>query len=414
LRDHALVVESWPLERLKAYKRNPRIHGEDSVERIAASITEFGFKIPILVSAKGKVIAGHGRLLAARRLELAEVPVIVCGDLSPAQIRALRIADNRIAEASSWDEDLLAREIGALLDLDYDIDVLGFDPEEVAALLAEPTAGLTDPDAVPLAPRTPVTRPGDLWLLGPHRLLCGDSTNASDVVRLMDGRRAALLATDPPYLVDYEGGVHPASKANKGAAGRDKHWDTYIDHEHSVAFYADFLRAALTHALRPDAAVYQWFGIMRTEVILQAWREVGLLPHQVLIWKKTRAVLTYSHYLWDFEPMMYGWPAGHMPTLKPPADARTVWEISSRIEDGPQEHATCKPVETIRRPIGYHTKPGGLLYEPFSGSGTALIAAEQTGRVCFAMELAPAFVDVAVQRWQAFTGRKAVRHGQVD
>ena len=131
------------------------------------------------MSAKGKVIAGHGRLLAARRLELAEVPVIVCGDLSPAQVRALRIADNRIAEASSWDEDLLAREIAALLDLDYDIDVLGFDPDEVAALLAEPTAGLTDPDAVPLAPRTPVTRPGDLWLLGPHRLLCGDATNAA-------------------------------------------------------------------------------------------------------------------------------------------------------------------------------------------------------------------------------------------
>jgi DNA modification methylase len=409
--DRTLVVESWPLERLKAYKRNPRVHGAESVAKIAASISEFGFKIPVLVSAKGKLIAGHGRLLAARRLGLAEVPVIVCGDLSPAQVKALRIADNRSAEASTWDAELLTREIEALLDLDYDIDVLGFDPDEVSAILAEPTEGLTDPDEVPVAPRTPVTRLGDLWLLGEHRLLCGDATKAVEVIRLMGGKHAALMATDPPYLVDYEGGTHPASKANKGAAKKDKHWDAYIDHEHSVAFYADFLKVACEHALKRDAAVYQWFGIMRTEVIWEAWREVGLLPHQVLIWKKTRAVLTYSHYLWNYEPMMYGWPQGHMPAMKPPADARAVWEIASKIEDGPQEHATCKPVETIRRPIEYHTKPGGLLYEPFSGSGTATIAAEQTGRVCYAMELAPAYVDVAVERWQAFTGKQAVRHG---
>ena len=195
--------------------------------------------------------------------------------------------------------------------------------------------------------------------------------------------------------------------------GKDKHWDTYIDHEHSVAFYVDFLQAALEGALTADAAVYEWFGIMRTEVIWQAWREVGLLPHQVLIWLKSRSVLTYSHFMWNFEPMMYGWPAGHMPARKPPADAKAVWQIDSAIEDGASGiHPTQKPVETIRRPILYHTLPGELIYEPFCGSGTALIAAEQTGRRCYAMELSPGFCDVAVQRWQRLVGEEAsLEHG---
>ena len=186
------------------------------------------------------------------------------------------------------------------------------------------------------------------------------------------------------------------------------YWDAYIDHEHSVEFYVDFLRAALNEALTPDAAVYRWFGIMRTEVIWQSWREVGLLPHQVLIWLKSRSVLTYSHFMWNFEPMMYGWPQGHMPTLKPPADAKAVWEIASTIDDGAGPvHPTMKPVETIRRPIAYHTRLGELIYEPFSGSGTAIIAAEETGRRCHAIEQSPQFVDVAVTRWEAFTGKTA-------
>ena len=228
----------------------------------------------------------------------------------------------------------------------------------------------------------------------------------------MAGERAAAMITDPPYLVDYQGGSHPASEANAGAATKDKQWDSYIDHEHSVSFYVDFLQAAIDEALSESAAIYQCFGIMRTEVIWQAWREVGLLPHQVLIWKKSRAVLTYSHFMWDYEPIMYGWREGHMPTSKPPADSRAVWEIDSKIEDGAGSiHPTMKPVELIRRPIGYQTKPGGLIYEPFSGSGTALVAAEMTGRRCYAMELSPAYVDAAVARWQRFTGKTASKAG---
>ena len=162
--------------------------------------------------------------------------------------------------------------------------------------------------------------------------------SAEDVKRLMTGERASLMATDPPYLVDYQGGAHPASEANKGVPGKDKHWDQYVDHEHSVAFYVDFLRVAIDCALTDAAAVYQCFGIMRTEVIWQAWREVGLLPHQVLIWLKSRSVLTYSHFMWNYEPLMYGWREGHMPTEKPPADAKAVWEIASGIEDGAGRH----------------------------------------------------------------------------
>jgi DNA modification methylase len=318
--------------------------------------------------------------------------------------------DNRSSQETSWDADLLPLELSELAGLDFDLAFTGFEPDELAAFLAEPTEGLTDPDEVPETPEEPMSQPGDLYRLGAHRLLCGDSTNADDVERLMMGKRATLMATDPPYLVDYQGGQHPASEANGGADSKDKHWDTYIDHEHSVAFYVDFLQTALDHALDEHAAIYQWFGIMRTEVIWQSWREVGLLPHQVLIWKKTRSVLTYSHFMWDYEPMMYGWREGSMPAQKPPADAKAVWEIGSAIEDGASGiHPTQKPVETIRRPISYHTKPGGLIYEPFSGSGTALIAAEETGRTCYALEQSPQFVDCAVARWEAFTGKKAER-----
>jgi len=409
-----LGVEWWPIERPVPYARNPRLAPEAAIAKVAASLAEYGWRQPIVVDEAGVIVVGHTRLLAAQRLGLEKVPVHVASDLSPAQVKAYRLADNRSAQETSWDYELLPLEIGELAALDYDIDVLGFDPDEVAAIMATPTSGLTDPDEVLTPPAKPRTEIGDLWLLGSHRLLCGDATAADDVVRLMDGRRADLLATDPPYLVDYSGGSHPPTEANGGKNGKtyEKGWDAYIDAEHSVAFYRDFLKVALEHALGGTPVVYQCFGMTRVEVVLAAWREVGLLAHQVLIWKKSRAVLTYSDYLWDYEPMLYGWTQGRRPELRPPAASKAVWEIASSIEDGAGGiHPTQKPIELVRRPISYHTKPGGLIYEPFAGSGTALIAAEELGRSCYAMELSPAFVDVAVERWQRFTGREAVRHG---
>ena len=247
--------------------------------------------------------------------------------------------------------------------------------------------------------------------VGPHRIACLDSTKAEDVALLMNGEHASLMVTDPPYLVDYDGSGHPHSWANRPAT-KDKTWDAYRDHEQAVGFYAAFLNVALEEALTPDAAVYQCYAILRSEFIWQAWREVGLLPHAVCIWRKSRAVLTHSWFMWDFEPLMVGWPKGHQPKAKPPASERAVWEIGSAIEDGAAGiHPTQKPVELFRRPIEWHLAKDGVIYEPFSGSGTCLIAAEMTGRRCYAVEISPQFVDQAILRWQRFSGREATLAG---
>jgi DNA modification methylase len=409
-----LTISWWPTTRPIPYARNPRVAPEAAVAKVAASIAEYGWRQPIVVDEAGVVIVGHTRLLAAKRLGLGRVPVHVAAGLTPQQVKAYRLADNRTGEETSWDAELLPLEISELADLGYDLELLAFDGKELARLTALPAEGFTDPEEAPAPPDEPVTQRGDLWELGRHRLLCGDATDEADVRRLMAGERAALMATDPPYLVGYDGGAHPPTEGNGGKAGRayEKAWGTYVDHEDTPEFYARFLGAAVEHALSEAPAIYQWFGMTRIESLLAAWREVGLLPHQVLIWRKSRAVLTYSEYLWDYEPLLYGWRQGCRPALRPPAETRAVWEIESRIEDGGGGvHPTQKPLECVRRPIVYHTLPGGLIYEPFAGSGTALIAAEELGRVCYALELSPAFCDVVVARWERFTGQKAVRLG---
>ena len=393
-------------ERLLANPANWRRHGEGQQRALVSVLGEVGLVQSVIVNrTTGRLVDGHLRVELAIAAGQPSIPVVYV-ELSEEEERIILASLDPIAAMADVDRDKLAELL---------VDIENQDLAELLECVARAnrialdlsSGGLTDPDEVPEFPDEPITKPGDLWLLGAHRLLCGDATRSEDVAHLMDGKRAVLMATDPPYLVDYDGGAHPASEANGGAKTKDKHWDTYIDHAHSVEFYVEFLKAALDCALSAEAAIYQWFGIMRTEVIWQSWREVGLLPHQVLIWKKSRSVLTYSHFMWDYEPMMYGWREGHMPKAKPPADARAVWEIESKIDDGAGSiHPTMKPVETIRRPIAYQTRPGELLYEPFSGSGTAIIAAETTGRVCYAMELSPAFVDVAIERWRRFSGQE--------
>jgi DNA modification methylase len=239
------------------------------------------------------------------------------------------------------------------------------------------------------------------------------------VARVMDDERASLMATDPPYLVGYTGGNHPPTWANGGkqpGAAPDagtKHWDSYVDQASAVQFYEDFLTAARTTALAKAPAIYMFFGMMRAPLVFAAWGKAGYLLHQVLVWHKSRIVLSRCDYCWNYEPIAYGWVKGARPRAerRPPADATAVWEISSAILDGPQEHPTVKPVELLRRPIEYHTKVGELIYEPFCGSGTAIIAAQLTGRRCRAIELSPAYCDVAVRRWEAFSGRQAICDG---
>ena len=240
------------------------------------------------------------------------------------------------------------------------------------------------------------TERGQLWEIGAHRLLCGDSTDAGDVARVMGGERAALMATDPPYLVNYQGGNHPQSKVNK-AEVKDKHWDDYVDPETSVGFFAGFIRAALDEALTSNPAIYQWHADLRRELVVAAWRQSGLLLHQIIVWQKARGVLTHSHFMWSHEPCAYGWIEGKGMDSKPPANERTVWEIDQQ-GDSDNIHPTQKPRELFARPMRWHIPAGGLAYEPFSGSGTALVAAEQEGRRCYAIEIAPAFVAVALER----------------
>jgi DNA modification methylase len=347
--------------------------------------------------------------------------VLVCDYLAPEKVNALRIADNRTAAETDWDPAMLANELAELAEQGVELGWTGFSESELSKLLAfTEIGGQTDPDEAPEAPAEPVTQVGDIWRCGPHRLMCGDATVGADVVRLMDGHRAALMATDPPYLVDYTGGWHVSAAAvsehkwdRPPTADKDwapDDWDHFVDAPTAVAFYVAFLRLAIDEALIERPAVYQCHGIMRTDIVMEAWRQAGLLAHQILVWHKSRPVLTHAHYMWDYEPFMYGWPEGKMPKIRPPAIARTVWEIESRHDDNPGSvHPTMKPVELIRTMIDYQTRKGACIYDPFVGSGTSLIAAEITGRRCFAMEISPAYCDVAMTRWQNFSGQLAQR-----
>jgi len=412
-----MKIEQWDIGRVTPYERNPR-RNDDAVEAVAASIREFGFRQPIVVDADGVVIAGHTRLKAAQHLGLAKVPVHVARDLTPEQVRALRIADNKTGELATWDMDLLPLELADLRDAEFDLSVLGFDMSEVEAMLAPAgTEGNTPVDDVPETPDEDdvLTRPGDLWVLGRHRLLCGDSTNAGDVDRLMDGERAALVATDPPYLVDYTG-----ERPN----GTGKDWtENYreIDIPDADIFFRGVFEN-VTRVIAPHAAIYCWHAHKRCGVIQKVWADLGILDHQSVVWVKPTPV--FGRVFWHFrhEPCMMGWVQGSKPEHDGDhsMEMNSVWELGweggtggasggekSRVTGN--EHPTQKPVELFARPMRKHTKPGQVCYEPFSGSGSQLIAGEQEGRRVFAMEISPAFVDVAMRRWQRFTGEVATR-----
>ncbi|MFO1052232.1 MAG: DNA modification methylase [Planctomycetota bacterium] len=404
-----LHVEIVPLDRLFPSPSNPR-RNDDAVQHVAASIRRFGFQQPLVAKPSGEVIAGNTRWKAAKSLGLPTVPVVwfTGSDLDAV---AFCIADNKTATFATFDDEALSKLLAKLREEDA-LEGVGFTDEDIDRLIAEldeETKEVGDDEPVE-APETPTTQRGDLWILGGHRLLCGDSTNENDVARLMAGERAVLFATDPPYLVDYQGGNHPQSTVNKPDV-KDKHWDDYLDPETSVEFFATFLRVALRHCIE-RVPVYQWHATRRQALVEQAWQQNGLLVHQTIVWAKARGVLTHSHFLWSHEPAFYGWPEGSMPDKdrRPDPGDRTVWEIDQQGQhDG--IHPTQKPLEIFERPIRYHTRRGEVVLEPFSGSGSQIIAAERHGRRCFAMELSPAFVDAALQRWQKATGKPATLDG---
>jgi len=393
-----------PTNQLRPWRDNPR-KNDAAVAAVIDSIKRFGFGAPIIARlADGEVIAGHTRLKAAIKLGLPEVPVRYL-DLDPADAHLLALADNKTSEIAQWDEDALGRILAELRANEVDLLAgTGFGEAELDALIRD-AQGLPNPGVDPgpgEPPLKPVSMPGEVYELGGHRLMCGDSTSAQDVGRLMAGDRAVMCATDPPYLVDYDGTNHPQSfERDKAGKSNNKKWDAYRDPKTSVDFCASFIRVALEHALAGNPAIYQWHASRRQALVEAAWTANGLLLHQQLIWVKSRPILTRSHYMWQHEPCFYGWVEGRPPELRPPVGGQysTVWTIAGE-QDG--IHPTQKPLEIFERPINYHTRAGDIVYEPFSGSGSQIIAAARLGRRCFAMELEPAFVDVARRRWTGY------------
>ncbi|ATQ55038.1 site-specific DNA-methyltransferase [Paracoccus yeei] len=408
--DRELEVAYRPLDSLVPYARNARSHSEAQVAEIAGSIREFGFTNPVLIAEDGTLIAGHGRVLAARLLGMDTVPTITLTGLSDNQRRALVLADNRIALNAGWDESLLALELGDLKEAGFDLGIMGFEDGELDRLLAGTEGeeeGSTPPVVIPEPPRNPVSRTGDLWILGDHRLLCGDATSHDDVRRLMNGERAVLFATDPPYLVDYDGSNHPT---------RNKDWSqsngtTWDDSSQGAELYDGFIGAAVAEAITEDAAWYCWHASRRQAMLEACWEKAGAFVHQQIIWVKDRGVLTRSHYLWKHEPCFMGWRRPNRPPKVADQTLPSTWEMPSFARDERPDHPTPKPLDAFGIPMRQHVARGGLCYEPFSGSGSQIMAGEANGRRVYAMEISPAYVDVAVERWQAETGKEAVLDG---
>ena len=389
-----MSVELRPLDAVRPYSNNPR-QNLDAVEAVAESIRRFGFRQPIVVDADGVIVAGHTRFRAAQRLGLATVPVHVATDLTADEVRAYRLADNKTAELASWDTAMLSIELDALRGADIDWTLLGFDEEELAKLLAPAgTEGLTDPDAVPEKPVDPVTKPGDLWLLGKHRLLCGDSTSAADVTRLLDGAVPTLMVTDPPYGVEYD----PEWRMDAGLTGNTARMGKVMNDD----------RADWTEAwkLFPGDVAYVYHAGVFASTVQQSLERAGFAIRAQIIWAKDRLALSRGDYHWQHEPCWYAVREGGKGHRTDDRTQTTLWSIPAR-DDAGHGHGTQKPVECMERPVRNHL--ADMVYEPFAGSGSTVIACERTGRTCMAMELDPGYCDVVVRRWEDFTGRKAER-----
>ncbi|HHX88776.1 MAG TPA: site-specific DNA-methyltransferase, partial [Paracoccus sp.] len=401
--NHQLAVEYRGLDSLVPYARNARTHSETQVAEIAGSIREFGFVNPVLIAEDGTLIAGHGRVLAARLLGMDTVPAITLAGLSDTQRRALVLADNRIALNAGWDEALLALELSDLKEAGFDLGIMGFEDGELDRLLSgsDDDDASTAPVVIPEPPRNPASQTGDLWVLGDHRLLCGDSTSHDDVRRLMNGERAILFATDPPYLVDYDGSNHPT---------RNKDWSqsygtTWDDSSQGAELYDGFIAAAVAGAITEDAAWYCWHASRRQAMLEECWEKAGAFVHQQIIWVKERGVLTRSHYLWKHEPCLMGWRRPNRPPKVADETLSSTWEMPSFTKEERPDHPTPKPLDAFGIPMRQHVARGGLCYEPFAGSGSQIMAGEANNRRVYAMEISPAYIDVCIERWQAETGR---------
>jgi DNA modification methylase len=395
------VIEEIDPSTLVPYARNARQHSPAQVAQIAGSIREFGFNAPVLIDDQNTIIAGHGRVLAAIQLGLDAVPCLRLSHLTETQRRAYTLADNRIALSSTWNEAMLALEFAELQIEDVDLTVAGFTEAEIAALTAEGTpTGLTDPDDVPDVPGEPVTVLGDVWILGKHRLVCGDCTDADTVDKALNGVRPHLMVTDPPYGVEYDADWrNTASRADGSPIGAS-----------AVGKVANDDRADWREAwsLFPGDVGYIWHAGVHAGTVADSLIACGFALRSQIIWAKSTFAIGRGDYHWQHEPCWYAVRTKGKGHYCGDRKQTTLWKI-----DKPQKsetgHSTQKPVECMRRPIENNSSPGQAVYEPFSGSGTTIIACEMTGRACHAIELNPIYVDVAIRRWQEFTGKVAVR-----
>ena len=389
-----MKVEILPIAEFTADPENARLHDDRNLEAIARSLKAFGQQKPIVVDRDGIIVAGNGTVAAASSLGWTEVAVVRTG-LDKDEARAYAIADNRTAELATWDEERLALTLG---ELDIDLaGAVGFSEEELAAML-EPfdASEVVEEEPTPEPPADPITKPGDLWLLGEHRLLCGDSTKAEDVSRLMAGQTADLLLTDPPYNVDYTGKTKDALKV-KNDAMEDGAFRQFL----VSAFQAAF------DAMRPGASFYVFHADSEGFNFRGAINDCGETVRQCLIWVKQTLVMGRQDYQWQHEPCLYGWKEGAAHSWY--ADRKQTTLLKFDRPTRSSEHPTMKPVEMVAYLMGNSSKAKSIVLDLFLGSGTTLIASEQMGRVCYGMELDPAYCDVVVQRWESLTGQEAKR-----
>jgi DNA modification methylase len=368
------------------------------VAQVAASIVEFGWTNPILIGPDGVIIAGHARLAAARKLKMTEVPVIVLDHLTPTQRRALVLADNRLALSAGWDEEMLRVELESLQEERFDLDIVGFTEDEIEELLREPDEareGLTDDDAVPEEPERAVTMPGDVWVMGEHRLMCGDATQMGDLEKVLAGCLADMAFTDPPYNVDYQGKTAKKLKIGNDSLGGQ--------------FY-DFLREACANVLAvTKGAVYVCMSSSELHTLYRAFTDAGGHWSTFVIWAKHHFTLGRSDYQRQYEPILYGWRNGTDHFWCGARDQGDIWFIKRPMAN--LEHPTMKPVELVERALRNSSKSRDTILDPFGGSGTTLIACEKAGRQARLIELEPRYCDVAVTRWQEWSGQAATLEG---
>jgi len=392
-------LESWPLERLRPYDRNPRTHSEEQVEQIVASIREFGFNNPILVDSEDGIIAGHGRFLAAQRMGLETVPVVVLDHLTPAQRRAYLLADNQIAARAGWDDLLLSEELKALQEDEIDLTLLGFSDEELSSLLdaypdMDPGDAALDEDVPEVQPH-PVSKPGDLWVLGEHRVLCGDSTKREDVQRVLDGHAADLVFTDPPYNVAYVGKTSESLTIQNDAQSPEEFRE-----------FLDNVLVQMREALKPGGVFYICAPAGPDETVFRNAIQDIFQLRQCLVWVKDVFVMGRQDYHWRHESILYGWKDGAAHFFLDDRTQDTVWEVPR--PKASREHPTMKPVELVQRAIRNSSLRGEHVLDLFGGSGTTLVASETTSRKAHLIELDPRYVDVIVRRWERVTGREAL------